>query len=108
MLDHEIVNLTNTIMGVLREHESQITHTSSKDQDELMQTLVKDGIELFFKNQIAVIWTVEDVQSVAKGEGIVMTDDEANEILDLMLGDHDANVGFNWDSIRYTVLHYKD
>ena len=108
MLDHEIVNLTNKIMGVLREHESQITYTSSKDQDELMQTLVKDGIELFFKNQIAVIWTVEDVQTVAKGEGIVMTDDEANEVLDIMLGDHDACVGINWESIRYTVLHYKD
>lgn len=96
MLDHEIENLTNKIA----EKFEGITKNQTPILQQAYKDLIKEGIEDFFKNQIAVIWTVEDVQTVAQQVGIVCDNEIANNVLDAILGEMDAYVGINWSVIE--------
>lgn len=48
---------------------------------------------------IAIIWTVDDVLSLADGEDITLRPSQAREVLARMSSQHDAEVGINWDVI---------
>lgn len=49
----------------------------------------------------AVVWAVEDIQMEAQEMGITISPEDAEEVLDSITFDHDANVGVNWDVIRF-------
>jgi hypothetical protein len=48
-------------------------------------------------DQIAVVWTTDDVKSVAEQQGKKIGDAEAQEVLDEALHRFDASIGLNWD-----------
>lgn len=45
--------------------------------------------------QIAIIWSIEDVQ----GQRPDLTDEQASNVLQVIEKRHDANFGINWDVI---------
>jgi hypothetical protein len=47
-------------------------------------------------NSIAIFWSIEDVQEVARH----LTDDQAREVLDAVKRRHDATIGINWDVLE--------
>lgn len=49
------------------------------------------------KDEIAIIWHIDDVKEVAPD----ITDEQAREVLGLAYRYHDAEVGINWDTLRY-------
>lgn len=54
-------------------------------------------MERHWRDQIAIVWTLEDVHRVANERETVLTDDEAREILRGLLDNHDAGNGINWE-----------
>jgi hypothetical protein len=52
------------------------------------------------------IWTEEDVLGMAKERGIVLTKEQAGEILDRMDHKQDASIGISWDTIDAYLNDY--
>jgi len=50
------------------------------------------------KTQIAIVWSIEDIQSLAD-----VTDTEAMDILENIKNHHDATIGVTWDTLEYTI-----
>lgn len=48
---------------------------------------------------ITIHWDIEDVKSVAP----MLTDQEAQAVLDRVKANHDATIGVNWDVISQTI-----
>ncbi len=57
--------------------------------DEIHQELAKQG-------KIAIIWSIEDVQTVREN----LNDDEAMEVLQEAKHRHDAGHGITWDTLE--------
>tara|TARA_B110000495_G_C22985932_1_gene580061 strand:- start:819 stop:1064 length:246 start_codon:yes stop_codon:yes gene_type:complete len=54
---------------------------------------------------ISVVWNIEDVQSLEPK----VTDEQAMEVLQLALDNHDANVGINWGVLEFWISQvYKE
>jgi|TARA_R110002167_G_scaffold140572_1_gene328437 hypothetical protein len=54
---------------------------------------------------ISVVWNIEDVQSLEPK----VTDEQAMEVLELALDNHDANVGINWGVLEFWISQvYKE
>lgn len=51
------------------------------------------------KTQIAIIWSVEDVQQVAKD----LSNEDAMLVLHEVKRRHDATIGVNWDTLAFYV-----
>jgi hypothetical protein len=60
-----------------------------------------EALGRFWAGKIAITWNVEDVQSVDED----LTDEEAEEVLDWLLHNHDASIGVNWGSIE-SAIHW--
>ena len=56
------------------------------------QTLVRE---------ITVTWCIEDVQE----ERPDLSDEQASEVLKVVLDRHDANIGINWHFINHVAEH---
>jgi len=46
-----------------------------------------------------IVWLIDDVKSVAGW----LTDEECREALAYAINEHDAELGINWDSLRYSA-----
>lgn len=57
------------------------------------------GIDFDKNTQIAIIWSIEDVQ----GQNETLTDEEAMNVLDVLKDRHDCNYGISWDTIDITI-----
>lgn len=63
------------------------------------------------RNQICIVWHIEDVHDVAKQGGAEdldevespLSDDEARQILVTIERQHDAEYGITWDTLRSQV-----
>jgi len=53
---------------------------------------------------ISIIWNIEDVKSLEPN----MSDEQAIEVLELALDNHDANEGINWTVLEYWISHIKE
>jgi len=54
--------------------------------------------EVLAKNrQIAIIWSIEDVQEVRPD----LSEDQAWEVLQAVRSDHDATLGVSWETLEY-------
>jgi hypothetical protein len=53
---------------------------------------------------ISVTWNIEDVQSLDPN----ISDDQAIEVLELALDNHDANTGINWDVLEFWITQIKE
>lgn len=48
-----------------------------------------------------IAWHISDVQLVRPD----LSDDQARNVLDTVINEHDAEVGVNWDVLRYWAEH---
>lgn len=58
-----------------------------------------DALSEHFKDEIHVVWTVADVQTLAPGLG----DEAARAVLREVDRRHDAMIGVNWDVIQHCL-----
>lgn len=59
-------------------------------------------------DQMASIWTVDDVYGLVEGDGddepsVKITEAEARAVLQNVESNHDAEQGINWDTLRYAL-----
>ena len=52
---------------------------------------------------ISITWNIEDVQSLDSD----MSDEQATEVLEYALDNHDANEGINWTVLEFWISHVK-
>ena len=52
---------------------------------------------------LTIEWSTEDIISQAHDMGVDLDIDQAYEILEQVIDDHDASVGINWDVIEYHI-----
>lgn len=79
-------------------------HRHTKAQAQLVAktyNLNADEVEAilssYWKDKIAEVWHTEDVAEVAPG----ISADDAMAVLTAVLDNHDANIGINWDVLRF-------
>ena len=55
--------------------------------------------------EISIKWCADDVKECAKQylDGILITDQEASDVLDYLYHKHDASIGINWEVIAITI-----
>jgi len=57
---------------------------------------------------ISITWHKDDVIERAQERDIILNDDQACDILQIMKSDHDCSIGINWDVIDvFTDLYLK-
>ena len=50
-------------------------------------------------------WNIEDVHQAASDQNKKVTDDEAEEVLNIIAHNFDANLGINWETF-YAAIDY--
>jgi hypothetical protein len=87
------------------------------EPEQAVQT-VKEEMKKYWEDKIAVVWTTEDVLSIAHpakwdtdGNEIPaeewLTQEDAVGVLNKVLDDHDATLGITWDTIEIYVSDFK-
>lgn len=84
--------LKNLIHAAINGEHVTITDESEK----LKLRRVLNELENNADNQIAIIWSIEDVQQ----ERPDLSDEQAMEVLKKVKDKHDATIGVNWDVLR--------
>lgn len=54
-------------------------------------------------DEITIKWHIDDIKSLDE----TLTDDQCREVLQLAMKNHDANIGINWDTLRYWINEIK-
>jgi hypothetical protein len=52
---------------------------------------------------ISIVWSKGDVIQRAEENDIIISDDNAKEVLRLLESEHDCNIGITWDLIDYYI-----
>lgn len=94
MHDHHIEEIIDVV--------AEAVNLTKKDRTNITTLLNKK-----FEDQIAVFWMLDDVKQQAGDMEIEITDDQARDVLSLLLHKHDAGIGINWDTIGYWIEHVK-
>ena len=55
------------------------------------------------EKRLSIVWSTLDVQSQAESMGLSVDDDQAYEILEQVIDNHDASTGVSWDTIEYYI-----
>ena len=55
---------------------------------------------------ICIEWSSEDVLHQAKQDGVILTEVQAEEILDILKHKHDASIGISWETISTVISLY--
>lgn len=105
MYSHHIEEMVESVMG-------SFGYTPPVNEDEKAiqaeeREKIKKGIEACWVDKIAVSWSAGDILSYAEEDGISLTKDEALDILNGLLENHDAGIGINWDVISMAIQEHK-
>jgi hypothetical protein len=76
-----------------QEVTNERTQTMPPNDDIDIDALLAD------RKQIALIWSIEDVQTVRPD----LTDEQAWEVLQQVKNDHDATLGVTWDTLEWAA-----
>ncbi|MCK4665068.1 MAG: hypothetical protein KAT68_19525 [Bacteroidales bacterium] len=55
----------------------------------------------------SITWSIEDIREQAEEKGIEITDEKAQEVLDILIKKHDAGRGITWNTIDQYLDLYK-
>ena len=94
----DMVKLIGIELGITGKDGVQHSPEAASDMGKIRKALDK-----YWDEQIAIIWTHDDVISCAHDNGKAISKRRALEVLDQILDDHDANEGINWDVIYYAL-----
>jgi len=65
-------------------------------------------LEDYWTTNMAIVWNVDDIIGVAEQKGLDITKEQACEVLETLLDNHDADLGVNWDTISYALDGMED
>ena len=89
-----------------REEVTKLICKELGKKDKKTQEKIMSGINKFFENRVSMSWDISDVMHVAEERGYEVSDEDAHFILGLLVSEHDANIGINWDTIEYWMDHH--
>lgn len=69
---------------------------------------IHKAIDGYWKDKIALTWSVGDVFHIAEKHHVEVTYDQARAILQRVLNEWDAEVGVNWDVLWSFTEEYLD
>jgi hypothetical protein len=96
----EIVEVLHPVTITSLREEGEIYSGGLEPDSPASEPCETDILDLLAKRQqIAVIWSVEDVQENRPD----LSDDEAWEVLQAVKHDHDCNYGITWDTLEMTA-----
>ena len=82
MHDHFIDQMVRQLKPVLKDH-SKATHI----------------LKRYWQTRMALVWTVEDIHRAANERKRVLTDVEAAQILQILLHQHNKQLGIRWGDL---------
>ena len=62
-------------------------------------------LKRYWADQLALVWTVEDVYQAANERGVAVTKREAVNVLQTLLKHHNAHCGIKWEDL---IAHIED
>jgi hypothetical protein len=65
---------------------------------------IKAAMREYWKDKIAIVWSVADAHRVAGWKNLTLIDEEAIQVLQQCLDNHDAEHGISWDDIDFAIL----
>jgi hypothetical protein len=65
-----------------------------------------DVIKDKLKDEMHVVWNIQDIYDQAEDDGIELDSNQAQEILASLHQKHDATVGINWDVISAAIAEH--
>lgn len=77
--------------------DAVIANARSQNGNLTMNAPQHTTITIQAQRQIAIVWSVEDVQSVRPD----LTDEQAFEVLEQVKHKHDATLGVTWDTLDF-------
>lgn len=77
-------------------------HNKGGMSDDIIKIL--DEYEQRFKGCIE--WSAEDFIILAEQDGIVLNEEEAQEMLEEMIDNHDSDYGITWSTLKYYIDKY--
>jgi len=63
-------------------------------------------LERYWRSRIALVWTVQDVHTAANERDRALSNQEANELLQLMYRNHDRQEGLKWGDFTSYIEEY--
>jgi hypothetical protein len=67
---------------------------------------IEEALKSCWKDKMAISWSMDDVHQVAENVGKEVSEDEANQILGIVLNNFDAGIGVNWTVLELAVDYY--
>jgi len=95
-----------SIKGLQGTNES-IKEDDAAKEDKYSPPELSNDMEKDEKGNVVSIkttWTADDVRS----QDDTLTDEQVSDVLRLLVSEHDATVGINWDTIQYWINHVKE
>jgi len=80
-----------------------------KRQTNINETRLKERIKkleedlAYYTDNCTIVWMREDVLSLDD----TLTEEQANDVLEMMERKHDSCLGINWDTIQYWIEEVK-
>lgn len=82
----------------------------SQEAKNLIKEIVKSGYEYELRtyidevtDAISIPWKLDDIQLVAEGMDIELTEEQKYQVLTNLYDNFDAEVGINWDVLVYAI-----
>lgn len=105
IFDNGLIEVRRNVRHKLSGNENDMPDNRlTIEQHKRLLELATDTHYHNFKTQIAVIWSVEDVQSLDDS----LTDEQAMKVLEFAKNKHDAEIGINWDVLQIHLDYLKD
>lgn len=66
----------------------------------------KDVLEEYFKDKIAIIWSIDDILKIAEHCDLNIDEGDALDILHLLHSNHDPDIGITWEVVQDYIGDY--
>jgi len=97
MYEHHIIDMIEVLT------ENGVIADSEKTKER-----AKEALDRYWTDRIAIVWHFSDIIDRAEEIGEDITENQALNVLEWLLQEHDANDGINWDVIDtalYKITH---
>lgn len=88
------------------ENTIELLRTENEELKAIIAGLEAKVADLEDHNRYSAVWGIEDVIGQAADDGYKLTDEQAKEILETIIRQHDATIGINWDVISCHIDMY--
>jgi len=91
------------VRGMLESICESLAHNAKKFYLPATHDLIKEAIELYWEDKCVISWSVDDVHYKANDMGLVLTQEDAIQILKDAVRTHDCEYGITWLSFEMRI-----